>query len=116
MKTTDPQAAPPETDLRAQYIEIMAVELNMGLPLDGGDPDDPEDEPDDGMIRAWHIDEAQRVVKALNDAGFEIERRLARPDALRERVMAAIDEWWESDTRFTRIELKAAVAAVLEDA
>jgi hypothetical protein len=95
-------AAPPETDLRAMSDEMLisaygdAVSIWSAL-----------------MNRHAVNDEDQ--LRVMRSTRAEIERRMARPDALREKVMAAIDDWWNSWRDEDIDALKAAVVAVLEE-
>jgi hypothetical protein len=101
MTHPNPQAAPPETDLRERPLADMDDKEVIYRFRDA--------------CCAWHRQAISTNYDHLYRLQDELERRLARPDALREKVMAAIDDWWNSWRDEDIDALKAAVVAVLEE-
>jgi hypothetical protein len=102
MTHPEPQGAPRETDLReeSERDALVQVVTSAGWKFP----------------TTYHPENPARLADAIFAAGY---RRLARPDALREKVMAAFDDWWDENggdvpTPIFR-KIKAAVAAVLEE-
>jgi hypothetical protein len=118
MTHPDPQAAPPETDLRAmstwRNLRLVTEHSRMAR-ISILRAYDVEPEGLSSLTKHLTTNEAVEIHTAI---GEELTRRLARPERLRERVMAAIDAWGELDGQYvpehTYDSLKAAVAAVLE--
>lgn len=93
--TDEFQAAPPETGLRER--EVLRREIR-------------------GLFESYRGLHGFIYNDAFADEVYAlVERRLSRPEALREKVMAVIDEWWRADDDGDIDVLKAAVAGVWEE-
>jgi hypothetical protein len=101
MTHPEPQAAPPETDLRAMSDKELVRRFGSAERSYGYE-----------SVMRGKADPSLGVVLEA-----ELKRRLARPDALRAKVMAAIDEGFcydENEWPDVEKAVKHAVAAVLE--